>query len=92
MSESSVEDGSTATETIEEAKNNDGVINEQAHVLNTESTGADRNDKQSNKGKSHDLNEIAKQIEAQMKIDDVAILCGLNLEKKRTIFFERSRS
>ena len=81
LSESSVEDGSTATETIEEAKNNDGVINEQAHVLNTESTGADRNDKQSNKGKSHDLNEIAKQIEAQMKIDDVAILCGLNLEK-----------
>ena len=36
LSESSVEDGSTATETIEEAKNNDGVINEQAHVLNTE--------------------------------------------------------
>lgn len=33
------------------------------------------------KPKSHDLNEVAKQIDLQMKIDDVAILCGLNLEK-----------
>lgn len=35
----------------------------------------------SDKPKSHDLNEVAKQIDLQMKIDDVAILCGLNLEK-----------
>lgn len=35
----------------------------------------------SDKPKSHDLNEIARQIDLQMKIDDVAILCGLNLEK-----------
>lgn len=80
LRESSIEDGSTATEATNRKEGTE-IVNEQAHEAGAESIGVDKNKKPNNKAKSHDLNEIAKQIEAQMKIDDVAILCGLNLEK-----------
>lgn len=67
-------------ETISES-NVESVNNIQEHENDSESDVVKNNQTRSDKPKSHDLNEVAKQIDLQMKIDDVAILCGLNLEK-----------
>lgn len=67
-------------ETISES-NVESVNNIQEHENDSEPDVVKNNQTRSDKPKSHDLNEVAKQIDLQMKIDDVAILCGLNLEK-----------
>ena len=67
-------------ETISES-NVESVNNIQEHENDSESDVVKNDQTRSDKPKSHDLNEVAKQIDLQMKIDDVAILCGLNLEK-----------
>ena len=85
--QNTMEDGSTATltpsedsaKTEDEKKDETEVKQEQESDERVEKN--DNSQKQSEKSKSHDLNEIARQIDLQMKIDDVAILCGLNLEK-----------
>ena len=85
--QNTMEDGSTATltpsedsvKTEDEKKDEAEVKQEQESDDRVEKN--DSSQKQSEKSKSHDLNEIARQIDLQMKIDDVAILCGLNLEK-----------
>ena len=85
--QNTMEDGSTATltpsedsaKTEDEKKDETEVKQEQESDNRVEKN--DNSQKQSEKTKSHDLNEIARQIDLQMKIDDVAILCGLNLEK-----------
>lgn len=84
--QNTMEDGSTATltpsedsaKTEDEKKDEIEVKQEQESDDRVEKN--DSSQKQSKKSKSHDLNEIARQIDLQMKIDDVAILCGLNLE------------
>lgn len=84
--QNTMEDGSTATltssedsaKTEDEKKDETEVKQEQEFDDRVEKN--DNSQKQSKKSKSHDLNEIARQIDLQMKIDDVAILCGLNLE------------
>lgn len=84
--QNTMEDGSTATltpfedsaKTEDEKKDETEVMQEQESDDRVEKN--DSRQKQSKKSKSHDLNEIARQIDLQMKIDDVAILCGLNLE------------
>lgn len=85
--QNTMEDGSAATLTPsedsakaeDEKKDETEVKQEQEFDDRVEKN--DSSQKQSEKSKSHDLNEIARQIDLQMKIDDVAILCGLNLEK-----------
>lgn len=85
--QNTMEDDSTATltpsedsaKTEDEKKDETEVKQEQESDDRVEKN--DSSQKQSKKSKSHDLNEIARQIDLQMKIDDVAILCGLNLEK-----------
>lgn len=67
-------------ETISES-NVESVNNIQEHENDSKSDVVKNDQTRSDKPKSHDLNEVAKQIDLQMKIDDVAILCGLNLEK-----------
>lgn len=67
-------------ESISES-NVESVNNIQEHENDSVSDVVKNDQIRSDKPKSHDLNEVAKQIDLQMKIDDVAILCGLNLEK-----------
>ena len=75
-----IDDANLNVETITES-NIESVNDEQERENDSTSDSGEISQSRSNKSKSHDLKEIAKQIDLQMKIDDVAILCGLNLEK-----------
>lgn len=75
-----IDDADLNVKTITES-NIESVNNGQEHENDSTSDSGEINQSRSDKSKSHDLKEIAKQIDLQMKIDDVAILCGLNLEK-----------
>lgn len=75
-----IDDADLNVKTITES-NIESVNDGQEHENDSTSDSGEINQSRSDKSESHDLKEIAKQIDLQMKIDDVAILCGLNLEK-----------
>ncbi|RGS30865.1 DUF3991 domain-containing protein [Eubacterium sp. AF22-8LB] len=75
-----IDEADLNVETITES-NVENVNDGQEHENDSISDSGEINQSRSDKSKSNDLKEIAKQIDLQMKIDDVAILCGLNLEK-----------